>query len=604
MPDGTDDGSSDGLQVELFHPDSDREPGDTNIERFGFDVHPVVFPVSLVMIVLFVAITLFFTRIADLFGWTMQNANGQTVTMTAEAAFTTIFDGINVYFGWFYILVVNVFIAALLFFALSKYGKIRLGGVDAEYEFSTFSWMAMLFSAGMGIGLMFWSVAEPIYHYGDGTNLFPGVAPNTGEAAGAAIGTTFFHWGFHPWAIYGLVALGLGFFSFNRGLPLTFRSVFYPLLGDRIYGWWGHLIDLVTVFATIFGLSTSLGLGAQQINAGLGITTETVLGTNLVPQGALMQVAIIGVVTLIAVASVAAGLQAGVKRLSTINIYIMITFLAFLFIVGPTLYMLDTIVQGVGFYLQNIMHMAFFSGVFLNGSTQGGYAQWQNFWTVFYWGWWIAWSPFVGLFIARISRGRTVRQMVLGVLLIPTAFSFVWLGAFGGAAIFSQRNLNTGIYSIVYDQGNAFAMFAMLDAFPLTVLSSIVAVVLVTTFFVTSSDSGSLVVDHLTSGGKHDVPRVQRIFWASAEGVVAATLLVGGGLTALQTASITTGLPFAVILLVMVYTVYLGLSKEHEILQSEEFRERVTELGGEVSVADRPGSDVVTGVREDPESGD
>jgi choline-glycine betaine transporter len=267
MTDGADEETvgetSEGLQVELFHPESDREPGDTNIERYGFDVHPVVFPVSLVMIVLFVALTLAFEPIASALGWTMAGPDGGTVTMTSTNAFETLLSQINNNFGWLYIGAVNVFIVALVYFAISKYGKIRLGGVEADPEFSTFSWMAMLFSAGMGIGLMFWSVAEPMYHHGDGTNIFASVAPGGTEAAGASLATTFFHWGFHPWAVYGIVALGLGFFSFNRGLPLTFRSVFYPLLGDRIYGWWGHVIDLVTVFATIFGLGTSLGWASR-----------------------------------------------------------------------------------------------------------------------------------------------------------------------------------------------------------------------------------------------------------------------------------------------------------------------------------------------------
>jgi len=611
MTDGEDDTvgeTSEGLQVELFHPESDREPGDTNIERFGFDVHPVVFPIALVLIVLFVALTLSFETIADALGWTMVAADGGTTTMDAQNAFNVIFDEINANFGWFYILVVNVFIAALLFFAFSKYGKIRLGGVEAEPEFSTFAWMAMLFSAGMGIGLMFWSVAEPMWHLGTGGgNLFD-VAPNSGAGAQAAMGVTFFHWGFHPWAIYGLVALGLGFFSFNRGLPLTFRSVFYPLLGDRIYGWPGHVIDLVTVFATIFGLGTSLGLGAQQINAGLEVVSEDVTGSAMVDVATTPQIAIIAVITAIATISVAAGLEGGVKRLSTLNVYIMFIFLGFLLAVGPTLYLFDSIVQNVGFYLQNLPYMAFFTESFMGEGVQGGYANWAHFWTVFYWGWWIAWSPFVGLFIARISRGRTVRQMVFGVLLIPTAFSFVWLGAFGGAGIYVQQVLgDANLQNIVTTQGdigNAYAMFAMLESFPLTTITSVVAILLVTTFFVTSSDSGSLVVDHLTSGGKHDVPRTQRIFWAVAEGAVAATLLWGGGLDALQTASITTGLPFAAILLLMVYTVYLGLRSEYEILQSEEFRERIGEISGEGEVEiDRSGGDVVTGVREGTESG-
>jgi choline/glycine/proline betaine transport protein len=599
MTDGDDDTvghTSEGLQVELFHPESDRKPGDTNIERWGFDVHPVVFPFAVVIIIAFVTATL---ALGD----------------DASAAYSAVFDFINVNFGWFYILSVNVFIGALLFFAFSKYGKIRLGGVEAEKEFSTFAWMAMLFSAGMGIGLMFFSVAEPMWHLGTGGgNLFD-VAPQSGQAAQAAMGVTFFHWGFHPWAIYGLVALGLAFFSFNRGLPLTFRSVFYPLLGDRIYGWPGHVIDLVTVFATLFGLATSLGLGAQQVNVGLSRVTETLTGSSLVPIGITSQVAIIAVITAIATASVAAGLEGGVKRLSTLNVYIMFIFLGFILVAGPTLYLLDAIPQSIGFYLQNIAYMSFFTESFMGeavgGFPQGGYQNWQHFWTVFYWGWWIAWSPFVGLFIARISKGRTVRQMVVGVLLIPTAFSFVWLGAFGGAALYAQQVLGTGLYTTLTEAesfGQARAMFAMLEAFPLTTLTSVVAVLLVTTFFVTSSDSGSLVVDHLTSGGKHDVPRVQRIFWAVSEGAVAAVLLIGGGsaaTNALQTAAITTGLPFAAILLLMVYTVYLGLDTEYEILQSEEFRERIGEMSGESDVVvNRSGGDIVTGVREGTETDD
>jgi choline/glycine/proline betaine transport protein len=570
--------TTEGLQVELFHPESDRSPGDTNIQRFGFDIHPVVFPVAAVIIVAFVAATI---ALGD----------------AASGVYTGIFDFVNANFGWFYILVVNIFIGALVFFALSKYGKIRLGGVEAEHEFTHLSWMAMLFSAGMGIGLMFYSVAEPMWHYGDGTNIFPMVAPNTAQSATAALGVTFYHWGFHPWAIYGLVALGLGFFSFNRGLPLTFRSVFYPLLGDRIYGWWGHLIDLITVFATLFGLGTSLGLGAQQVNAGLNVVAGF-------PEGVWSQVAIIAVITAIATLSVAAGLDRGVKRLSHINVYIMLIFLAFILVVGPTLYLLNSTIQNVGFYLMNLPEMAFFTGSNIPEDAAGGYANWAQLWTIFYWGWWIAWSPFVGLFIARISKGKTVRQVVLGVLLIPTSFSFLWLGTFGGAALYADRNLGANIYGTIYDQGYHFAMFEMLESYPLTTLTSIVAIVLVTTFFVTSSDSGSLVVDHLTSGGKHDVPRTQRIFWAVTEGAVAAVLLIGGGLSALQTASVTTGLPFAVILLVMVYSVYVGLDTEYNILQSEEFRERVSEIAesGEVQV-DVSGGDVVTGVR-DAESDD
>jgi len=569
--------ASDGLQVELFHPESDRSPGDTNIRGYGFDIHPVVFPLAVVIIAVFIAATII---LGD----------------AAANAYDGIKTSIETNMGWFYILAVNIFIIALVSFALSKYGKIRLGGVYAEEEFSDLSWMAMLFSAGMGIGLMFWSVAEPMWHMQTGGgNFFPYAggagAAATGAAAQGALATTIFHWGFHPWAIYGLVALGLGFFSFNRGLPLTFRSVFYPLLGDRIYGWPGHIIDLVTVFATLFGLGTSLGLGAQQIATGLNVVGG-------IPSGTTTQVGVIAVVTAIAAVSVAAGLQKGVKRLSQLNVYLMIAFLSFLVAVGPTLFLLDGIVQSVGFYLQNFFEMSWWTDSFfaagaagvLGGGARGdGYAGWGSAWTVFYWGWWLAWSPFVGLFIARISRGKTIRQMVIGVLLIPTAFSAFWLGAFGGAAIYADVTLRAGIATAVAEQGNAIAMFAMLDAYPLSSITSILVILLVTTFFVTSSDSGSLVVDHLTSGGKHDVPRGQRIFWAVTEGAVAAVLLIGGGLTALQAASITTGLPFAVILLVMVYSTRVGLRSEYAILMSEEFRERVKEIAQSGEEVDIPG---------------
>ncbi len=568
--------TTEGLQVELFHPETDRSPGDTNIQRFGFDVHPVVFPVAAVLIVAFIVATL---ALGD----------------AAASVYSDVQNFFITNFGWFYILAVNAIIAALVYFALSKYGTIRLGGVEADHEFGYFAWTAMLFSAGMGIGLMFWSVAEPMWHLGTGGGNLFAAAPQSGDAAQAALAVTFFHWGFHPWAIYGIVALGLGFFSFNRGLPLTFRSVFYPVLGERIYGWWGHLIDLITVFATLFGLGTSLGLGAQQINAGL----NAVAG---LPQGTAAQVGVIAVITGIATLSVAAGLDRGVKRLSQINVYIMVIFLAFMFIVGPTLLILNGVVQSIGIYLQNFFEMSFFAGALVgdfNGVVQGGYDGWQGFWTIFYWSWWLAWSPFVGLFIARISRGKTVREMIVGVLLIPTAFSFVWLGTFGISGIYAQTQLGSDLYTVTTEQGSAFAMFSMLESYPLTTLTSLVAVLLVTTFFVTSSDSGSLVVDHLTSGGKHDVPRAQRIFWAVTEGTVAAVLLVGGGLNALQTASISTGIFFGLILVMMIYSVYVGLSTEYEILQSEEFADRVEELAEEEDLeVDVTGGDVVTGVHD------
>jgi choline/glycine/proline betaine transport protein len=558
---------SDGLQVELFHPESDREPGDTNWQKFGFDVHPVVFPVALAIIALFIAVTIL---LGD----------------TASEAYTWLFNTIGSTFGWFYLLAVNVFIVVLLFFAFSKYGKIKIGGVEAEKEFSDFSWMAMLFSAGMGIGLMFFSVTEPMFYFNTPPSFF-GVEAGTGGAAAAAMAQTFFHWGFHPWAVYGLVGLGLAFFSFNRGLPLTFRSIFWPLLGERIYGWPGHIIDLVTVFATLFGLSTSLGLGVAQVNSGLNyVFGSSMLGVANIPTGTFPQVALIAGITLIATMSVAAGLDGGVKRLSTLNLYLMFALLGFLLLVGPTVFILGTWVEGLGAYLQNIFGLGFFTGT-LGAAANGT----PTAWTVFYWGWWIAWSPFVGMFIARISKGRSVREFVLGVLFLPSLFSTLWLSTFGGSALNSALGggaVQTQYTELGYASFETLGMFITLNQYPLGVVSGLLATLLVITFFVTSSDSGSLVIDHLTSGGKHDVPKTQRIFWALTEGLVASLLLIGGGLTALQTAAITTGLPFAIILCLMCYTVYLGLDNEYQILESEEFAETIQDL------TEREDVDVVT----------
>ncbi|WP_138006766.1 BCCT family transporter [Halalkalirubrum salinum] len=572
---------SDGLQVELFHPDSDREPGDTNIEKFGFDIHPVVFPIALVIIAIFIAATIILGEQAA----------------EAYSTIRTFFEG---NFGWFYLLAVNIFIVTVLFFAFSKYGTIKIGGVEAEKEFSDFSWMAMLFSAGMGIGLMFFSVLEPTLYFNSVPG-FWGAEAGTGAAASAAMAQTFFHWGLHPWAIYGLVGLGLAFFSFNRGLPLTFRSIFWPLLGERIYGWPGHLIDLVTVFATLFGLSTSLGLGVAQVNSGLSYVAGDILGIASVPVGVIPQIVLIAGITAIATLSVAAGLDGGVKRLSTLNLYLMLLLLGFLLIVGPTAFIFGTWVEGIGAYLGSILSLSFFTGTLgEGGSTVGA-------WTIFYWAWWIAWSPFVGMFIARISKGRTVRQFVLGVLFLPSLFSTLWLSTFGASALHGAVDGAEGTAGpavmqaygdLAYAEFETLGMFIMLDQYALGAISASIATLLVITFFVTSSDSGSLVIDHLTSGGKHDVPKAQRVFWAITEGAVAAMLLYGGGLAALQTASIATGFPFAIILTLMCYTVYQGLKNEYQILESEQFADRIQDMADtdEVQVT-TAGREVVTDVK-------
>jgi choline/carnitine/betaine transport len=377
--------------------------------------------------------------------------------------------------------------------------------------------------------------------------MFGGIQPETPAAAQAAMGVTYFHWGLHPWAIYAIVGLGLAFFAYNRGLPLTIRSVFYPLLGNRIYGFWGNLIDVLSVLATLVGLATSLGLGVKQVNAGLNALFGTGISTT-------MQVALITIITGFATLSVMAGLDKGVKRLSQADMILAAVFMLFLLVVGPTVYILGGFTQNLGYYLRIFPELSLWTETFRE-------TNWQGSWTVFYWAWWISWSPFVGMFIARISKGRTVKEFILGVILIPTLLSFVWMSVFGGSALFAQTHGVADITSAVKNDV-ATAMFVMLDHFPLAEVLSLTAIVLVTIFFVTSSDSGSLVVDHLTSGGKLDSPTPQRVFWAVMEGVIAAVLLIGGGLTTLQTASVSTGLPFALVLLVSVYALYVGFSQE------------------------------------------
>jgi len=525
-----------GLQVapEIdFYPEvADREPGDNNVLRWGFDLHPQVTFWSAGLIIALLLVTLVFRE-------------------EMEGVFNSLLEAINLSFGWFYILAANIFVLVGLFFAFSRFGKIRLGGPQARPEFSSGAWYAMLLSAGMGIGLMFWSVAEPIFHLTAPAPMF-NVEPGTEAAASAALATTYYHWGLHPWGIYALVSLALAFFAFNRGLPLTFRSVFYPLLGEKIYGTWGNVIDVLTVLATLFGLASSLGFGVGQAAAGLNFLFGW-------PQDTWFQVVLIAVITGMATMSVVAGLDGGVKRLSQLNIYLAAAFLLFIVIVGPTLFLLSVFIQSIGFYAQVLPELSFWNEAF----TQSG---WQGSWTVFYWGWWISWSPFVGMFIARISKGRTIRELVLGVVLVPSLLSFLWLAVFGGAAVNLQLNGVVDLATAV-NENVPTALFVMLEAFPLTQVTSIIGVLLVVSFFVTSSDSGSLVVDHLTSGGKLDSPKPQRVFWAVMEGAIAAVLLLGGGLSALQTMAVTSGLPFAVILLFMCWSMYTAFDEELDLLE-------------------------------------
>ncbi|EIM73427.1 choline/carnitine/betaine transporter [Nitritalea halalkaliphila LW7] len=500
-----------------------------------FDIHKPVFWPAIGLIVVFISVTLL-------------------VGAPMEALFATFKNWVTEKTGWIFIIAVNAFVVFCIYLAISKYGTIRLGGKDAEPEFTTTAWFAMLFSAGMGIGLLFWGVAEPVFHYksppfGEG---------GTVEAAEKAMNFTFMHWGFHAWAIYALVALSLGFFAFNKGLPLTIRSVFYPILGDKIYGWIGDVIDVFAVLATLFGLATSLGLGVKQVGAGIAYLT-------VLENTVWLQVGLIAGITLVATLSVVAGVEKGVKVLSEWNIRIAATLLIFILIVGPTLFIFRSTFQNIGNYLSSILEVSTWTEAYRDKG-------WQGDWTVFYWAWWISWSPFVGMFIARVSKGRSIREFIIGVLLIPSFLTFFWLSAMGGSAIFLDLHSGTSELSDAIVQDEATALFVFLNEFPLPVIGSIVGILLIASFFVTSSDSGSLVIDSITAGGKLDAPVAQRIFWANAEGTVAAVLLIGGGLTALQTATITTGLPFLFILLVMAYSLRKGLQQEYaqqEILKQE-----------------------------------
>ena len=446
---------------------------------------------------------------------------------------------------WLFMITANLVLLFCLFVAFSPLGKIRLGGADAKPEYSNLTWLAMLFAAGVGIGLLFFGVAEPTYYFQSPPL---GITAGTPEAATAGIAATVFHWGLHGWAIYGVVGLALGFFAYNRGLPLTIRSVFHPLLGDRVWGWPGHIIDTFAIFAGLFGLATSLGLGVQQVTSGLNYLFK-------VPANNTTKVVLIVVITAIALASVMTGINVGIKRLSQFNIILAFLLLLAVIILGPTLHIFRSIFAGLGDYVMRIVPLSNWIGREDTGFLHD--------WTTFYWAWWIAWAPFVGTFIARISKGRTVRQFVIFVLLLPTLLCLLWFAAFGGTAL-HQHTVDgyTGVTENVEAWKLEIALFKMFDELPYTALLSSVAMLLTIIFFVTSSDSGSLIIDIIAAGGKVDAPIPQRVFWCTIEGLVAIALLLGGGLKSLQAASLATGFPFAIVLLGMAVCVFIGLRQE------------------------------------------
>lgn len=446
-------------------------------------------------------------------------------------------------FGWLYIASVAGFLVFVIYLMLSRHGDVKLGPDESEPDYSYVSWFAMLFSAGMGIGLVFFGVAEPIQHYAS-----PPVGEGgTAEAARQAMTLTFFHWGLHAWAIYIVVGLSLAYFSFRRGLPLTIRSALYPLIGQRIFGPIGHAIDIFAVLGTMFGVATSLGLGVLQVNAGFSYLFGAPVNTTV-------QLMLIASITLLATLSVFLGLDRGVKRLSELNIVLAILLLGFVLFAGSTVFLLQAFVQNVGTYLGSVVTRTFRMYAYEPNP-------WLADWTLFYWGWWIAWSPFVGMFIARISRGRTIREFVGGVLMVPVLFTFLWMTVFGNTAIELDR---TGVEPIAQSVANNLpvALFETLAALPFGAITSLIATLLVITFFITSADSGALVIDMITSGAAENPPVWQRIFWAICAGAIAAVLLVAGGLEALQAAAITSALPFAVIMIFICYGLFRALQME------------------------------------------
>ncbi|WJY16113.1 BCCT family transporter [Pectobacteriaceae bacterium CE90] len=530
-------------------PDGEVSPYDTdyqvgqdnivvNVGPLGLDIHNRVFAISGLAVITFIVLTLVFqSEVAPFF-------KGMLNWLTTRL-------------DWFFLSAGNVFVIVSLALVVSPLGKVRLGGTLARPDYSYITWFSMLFAAGMGIGLMFYGVSEPLSHFSSsmgGIHIENGVrtdwaplnaaAGSSEKAIHLAMAATIFHWALHPWAIYAILSLGLALFSFNKGLPLTIRSVFYPLLGDAVWGWPGHIIDILAVLATLFGLATSLGLGASQTASGLNFLFG-------LPMGETTQVVLVIVITAIATFSVVAGLDAGVKRLSEANMILAGLLLLFIIVVGPTLALFTGFFSNLASYLEYLPAL----------SNPVGRAD-SNFaagWTSFYWAWWISWSPFVGMFIARM---RTVREFIISVLLVPSLACVLWMTVLGGTAI--HQYVTEG-YNAIADATLPLQLFTMLDTLPMAKITCAVAIVLVVVFFVTSADSGTLVIDIIASGGKIESPTSQRVFWCVFEGLVAITLILGGGLDALQAMVVSTGLPFALVLLVATVAVIKGLMTEPRV---------------------------------------
>ncbi|MDN3559028.1 BCCT family transporter [Vreelandella neptunia] len=511
----------------------------------GFDIHNRVFVVSALASAIFIVLTLLFPERAG-------NAFQSIVTFSTGTL------------DWYFMILVDFFILFCLALVVLPYGSVRLGGADARPDHSYLSWFAMLFTAGIGIGLLFFGVLEPVYHAN--VSLPLGIASPFGadgalnpaaidDASAMGLAGTYLHWGIHGWAVYVVMALALGLFTYNKGLPFSIRSAFFPILGERVWGWWGHVIDILAVFSTLFGLATSLGLGAQQANAGMNFVFGLEVST-------LTQVIVIILVTAVALVSVWRGLEGGLKKLSEINMILAVLFFFFVLFAGPTLLAMTGFWSGLTTYVTDFIPL---SAPF--GREDDAYRQ---SWTIFYWAWWISWAPFVGMFIARVSRGRTVREFILCVLLVPSLFIFIWMGVFGSTALEQLYADPAGSLVKEYVIDNyrpELSLFGMLNELPLTGLMSTLGIVLALIFFVTSSDSGSLVIDTITAGGKIDAPRPQRMFWAIVEGLIAIVLLIGGGLTALQAGVTATAIPFSIVMLLMCYSIIKALNGELRLIR-------------------------------------
>lgn len=514
----------------------------------GLVVNKRVFIPTIAILILSISLTLLFQDEADYY-------------------FAIAQDVVSTHGGWIYTLAANIFIIFCLYIAFSKFGGIRIGGPKAKPEFSNLAWFSMLFSAGVGNGLVLFSIADPVRDFLNPPRL-AGQDPTL--IAQEAINFSFLHHGIHGWAIYSVVGLSLAYFTYNRKMPLTLRSAFYPILGNRIYGWMGDVVDIMAVITTIFGLATTIGFGVGQINAGF----THVFG---VPSTLFYQIIIIVAVTGIATLSAFSGVNKGVRLLSLLNIRVAGLIFLIILVLGPTTFIFRSYIQNVGSYLVNFVDMATWTETFTDTS-------WQKIRTIMYWGWWISWSPFVGIFIARVSKGRTIKEFMLGVLLLPAAVTFLWFSAFGGISMNDILLGDTAIINAV-NSDISTAIYVFFEKFPLSMLLKVLGVILICSFIITSADSGALVVDSITSGGKLSTPKYQRVIWAVSIGAVASVLMYGGGLNALQTAVTITGLPFAIILLTMAYSLLKGIREDYEkderrknLLEKETYRKNILQL--------------------------